>query len=282
VIRRRKRKTAGKSGAGGKISPPQPPRARSRSRHLFEGWKTVARRLRAAGRIALFLDFDGTLAPLRPHPKQVELDASTRSVLARLARHRSVTVFVVSGRRAADVRARVEVPGVCYVGLHGWERGERGQRKTKTWRFIERLRRGAIARLRGLEGIWVEDKFITFVVHYRRASPAVVRRARAILGQVLAPVRSKIRVMKGKKVWEILPLEVEGKGAAVRELLAELGGPAFPVYVGDDTTDEAAFEALPAGLTVRVGAPRRTHARFELRNPAEVREFLERLEAEIS
>lgn len=253
---------------------------RGRSRHLFQNWGKVARRLRAAERIALFLDFDGTLAPICPHPEQVSLAPATRRALKRLARRRGVHVWIISGRRAADVRRHVRVPGIACVGLHGWERGGR-LRKSETQRFVQRLRREAEAKLEGLEGVWVEDKFIGFAVHYRRASALAMRKARAAVRQAVAPYASKLRVMEGKKVREILPLEVKGKGEAVRALLGELKGPALAIYAGDDSTDEAAFRALPRGLTVRVGDPRRTHARYKLRDLEEVREFLERLEAEV-
>ena len=78
--------------------------------------------LRKAPHVALFLDFDGTLTPLRQRPEDVALDAETRTVLSRLANHSRVTVWVISGRRLEDVRRRADVPRVRCAGLHGWER----------------------------------------------------------------------------------------------------------------------------------------------------------------
>jgi trehalose-phosphatase len=251
-------------------------------RHLWENWTAVGRRLRTATQIALFLDFDGTLAPICPHPEEVEFAPSTRRVLRRLARHAGVKVFVISGRRMADVRRRVKVSHITFLGLHGWERGDGKPKETETYKFMQHLRREVEARLAGLEGIWVEDKFISFVVHYRRAPTAVRRGARTVLREFLVTEPFKVRLMEGKKVWEILPHEVKGKGAAVREILNKLNGRPLPIYVGDDTTDEAAFSALPRGITVRVGAPRRTQARYHLCDSDEVRQFLEKLEGEIS
>ena len=71
-------------------------------RHLFVGWNEVARRLRNAPSIALFLDFDGTLSPLRPRPEDVRLSGSMRSIVSNLARKAHVRVWVISGRRRAD------------------------------------------------------------------------------------------------------------------------------------------------------------------------------------
>src|SRR5690349_8152835 len=90
-------------------------------RHLFHSWNRVARRLRSRRTIALFLDFDGTLTPLRLRPEDVSLDEATRGTLSRLARNPRFRVWVVSGRRRADIRARIGVPGIRYLGLHGWE-----------------------------------------------------------------------------------------------------------------------------------------------------------------
>jgi len=58
--------------------------------------------------------------------------------------------------------------------------------------------------------------------------------------------------------------------------LAAHGRSALPVYVGDDQTDEDAFETLPAeSITIRV-APYRvpTRARYRVREPREVQHFL--------
>src|ERR1700680_1136270 len=90
-------------------------------RHLFRSWSHVTRRLRSRRLIALFLDFDGTLAPLRPRPEDVWLDEATRSTLSQLVRSPRFRVWVISGRRRADIRARIRVPGIRYLGLHGWE-----------------------------------------------------------------------------------------------------------------------------------------------------------------
>jgi trehalose 6-phosphate phosphatase len=248
---------------------------RPESRHLFEHWKSWSRRLRQAAHLVLFLDFDGTLAPIVHDPHAVRVPEATLCSLRHLARHPGVTVSVVSGRRVVDVRQYVCIPGIRFMGLHGWERG--GRRIVQSPPLIRRLKR-RLRSLAPLEGVWVQDKILSLVVHYRRAPQEAVRQARRLLRQIVAPEGSRVRVMHGKKIWEILPREMKGKGAAVRALLARLPEGTLPIYLGDDTTDESAFAALPAGLTVRVGIPGRTRARFELRNPREVGEFLHRLE----
>ena len=258
------------------------PRAASRrgSRHMFDRWPEVAQRLQAARHIALLLDFDGTVVPIQPRPEMVRLSSPARRLIGRLAGHSRVTVCIVSGRRLADLRRRARVPGVRYVGLHGWE----WDRKTpvsfedEVFREAKRLLE---ERLGSLAGIRLEDKGISLAVHYRGATSGAARRTGIILHTTLKPFGSHLHVLKGKKVWEVLPPEVEGKGRAVRLLLAELPHGTLPIHVGDDTTDESAFAELRCGITVRVGRHRGSKALFYLRNPDEVVVFLRRLEAEI-
>lgn len=100
--------------------------------------------------------------------------------------------------------------------------------------------------------------------------------------EVLEHFKPQLWLLDGKKVWELLPCAVRGKGWAVRKLLGERRRPVLPLFVGDDVSDESAFAALPRGITMHVGRSRRTQARFFLRNAGEVLTFLRRLEAEIA
>ncbi|HEV2495237.1 MAG TPA: trehalose-phosphatase [Terriglobia bacterium] len=257
-------------------------RKRRRPQRLLVRWEQVAVRLREAANIALFLDFDGTLAPLHRDPKRVSLDEPTRQRLRRLARHPRVTVYFISGRRRRDLIRRVSVRGAAYLGLHGLETGAPVASLGVPRRSISRARRELAARLAGLPKVWIEDKVLSFVVHYRGAPRDVIGRARSLLREYLSSSASLLRMLEGKRVWEVLPREVEGKGKAVKDALAGLPDGVLPIYVGDDTTDESAFSRLKAGVTVRVGLRKSTRAKYLLRDPAEVKQFLSRLEAELS
>ena len=252
------------------------------SKHLFDHWKQIQRQFAAAKHLAIFLDFDGTLAPLRPRPGDARLAQPTRELLRRLARLPSVTLCIISGRRRADLQKRVNVRRAIYLGLHGWERDTGARSAIAARGLLAPARRLLTQRLSALPHIWVGDKGPCFEVHYTGASGATIREARTIIGDVLRPLKKEARVLRGRKVWEVLPREIEGKGTAVRALLAEFPRPVLAIYIGDDTSDESAFQVLHDGITIRVGRPRRTRARFELRNPEEVSSFLHRVEAEVA
>ena len=255
-------------------------RGRRAAPHLLDRWNRIARRLKSARRVALFLDFDGTLVPFSPRPKDVRLDPETRRILSRLSGRARVRIWIISGRRYADVRRRAGIRSVRYLGLHGWERGDRRGLPGHARIRIEAARQLLSAGLAPFPHIWIEDKGLCLVIHFRRAPASEVQRARPLVGAILKAFDNDLRLMNGNKIWEALSKEVSGKGEAVRGILADLSGSPLVFYLGDDTTDEAAFAALPRGITVRVGRPRATRARFSLRNPKEVRQFLEKLEAE--
>lgn len=251
-------------------------------RHLFHSWNHVARRLRSGRTIALFLDFDGTLTPLRPRPEDVQLDEATRSALSRLVRSPRFRVWVVSGRRRADIRARVRVPGIRYLGLHGWE-GRAGNRVPEQTRQVVLCAKNWIGSLLlSTPGIWIEDKDVTFAIHYRSVSEKGVRDARQLLRGVLEALEGSLRVVKGKKVWEVAPRELEDKGIAIKQELSAIGREAVPVYIGDDLMDEPAFDACSSGVTVRVGRVCRSKARYRLSSVAQVHRFLENLGREFA
>jgi alpha,alpha-trehalase len=233
----------------------------------------------------VFLDYDGTLTPIVARPEDARLDELTRCVLSDLA-HR-VPVTIVSGRDLRDVRALVAVDGLHYAGSHGFEIQAPDGRRIDAGpgdAFLPALDR-AEADLRdaleGLAGAQVDRKRFTVAVHYRNVREGEVPRVVAAVDAVAA-VHPELGRAEGKKVFELRPRIQWDKGHAVALLVEVLGcDPARDVlvYVGDDLTDEDAFRAVaPRGLAIVVSdEPRPTCARYRLRDPSEVRTFLEAL-----
>jgi trehalose 6-phosphate phosphatase len=243
-------------------------------------WGHLSRRIQKASSIWIFLDFDGTLVGYYDRPEDVKLGEQSRRILMRLSRHPRVRLAIVSGRRNAVLREYFPMPRVKLLGLFGWENG----RPPLSPRIKAAIRKlpAALEPLQKLfPGILIEDKGISYAVHFRGMSSESQRRVRARVRRLVASLGSDFGVIQSNHASEIVPRQVRGKGVAMREFMRTLPDSFLPIYVGDDLTDEPAFVALKHGITVRVGDFSRTHARYRLKNPDEVRAFLERMEEQV-
>ena len=237
----------------------------------------MVKRLLHTAHWLLLLDFDGTLVPVIDDPKKVVLDPSTRHVLQRLARRRASSVYIMSGRRLADLQRLVNIPGVRLLGLHGWER--RGAALPPSQKALLHEAKVWLAeRLPALPGVEIEDKGYALAVHYRGAKLPAETTAKQVMFAARNHFRPGLRLLKGKKIWELLPRAILGKGPATQLLVDALPPDTLPIFVGDDTSDESAFSVIRSGLAIHVGARTKTKAHFCLCDPREVRELLERLE----
>ena len=252
-------------------------------RYLFRAWREIAARIRDAEICALLLDFDGTLVKLQRNPWEVRVPLPTKRLLERLARNPRLFVAIVSGRRCQDLQTRIGVESLHFIGLHGAEeQGKHTKISSAVARILARAKRGARTRMAAMRGMRIEDKGMSFAVHYRGATAPVARAAKSCLLDVVVPLRDTLRILDGAMVWEVLPNEIRGKGGAVRDLLAEFPPGMLAIYIGDDGTDEPAFCALGDQISIRVGNTQKSHAKYYVRNPVEVIRFLLRLEAELA
>ncbi|THD61874.1 trehalose-phosphatase [Phenylobacterium sp.] len=215
---------------------------------------------------ALFLDLDGTLAPIAARPQDVRPDPRRTSLLERLARKLEGRLAVISGRTLADVDRILEGCVANVAAVHGLVRRDQDGRVVSAAphpalaRAAEAL--GAFAARDS--GLMVEEKAgLSVALHFRLASRHAAD-ARAC-AQAIAE-ETGLTLQHGDMVEE-LRTPGASKGDSVR---AFLGEPAFagarPVFMGDDVTDEDGFEAAEAlgGFGVAVGPPRPTGARFRL------------------
>ena len=185
----------------------------------------------------LFLDVDGTLAPIVDDPAASAVPRSTRLELERLAA-RYALVACVSGRSGERAREIVGVDGLTYVGEHGLELDP----EAEAW--APRIHAFAAS-----AGWPAEDKPLSAAFHYRTAADPDA--ARRFLEGVEAAARAEgFRTRWGRMVLEVLPPLETSKGTAVRRLL-ETNRLRRALYAGDDTTDLDGFAALD-GLQVAV------------------------------
>jgi trehalose 6-phosphate phosphatase len=139
-----------------------------------------------------------------------------------------------------------------------------------------------------IEGSLVEPKSVSVAVHYRLVSEEERPKVKEIVDALLAEHPDELKVTPGKMVYEIQPKIDWDKGKAVLYLLEALEldrDDVVPMYLGDDITDEHAFEALAGrGTGVFVGrandpevGERTTSANYVLETVEEVERFLDTL-----
>src|SRR6059058_1855387 len=182
---------------------------------------------------AIFLDFDGVLAPIVARPEDAYAPLETRAELERLVDDYGL-VSVVSGRAGDDVRERVGVVGVVYVGSHGLEHDPQAER----WR----RRIGELASGAPWPERETELKGLSVAFHFREAEDerAAVRELEAIAARA---TDEGLVARFGRKVLEVLPPVGSNKGTAVRHLL-DGAGLTRAFVAGDDTTDLDSFRAV--------------------------------------
>ncbi|MFA6384484.1 MAG: trehalose-phosphatase [Candidatus Omnitrophota bacterium] len=255
-------------------------------KYLFDHWDQIKKKL-GDKRVLFFFDYDGTLTPIAQTPRQAVIPKATKELLRKLSKEPDCKVAIISGRSLKDIKHIVGLKDVIYAGNHGFEIAGPKIRFSipvplSSQSVIRDIAGKFLNRLSGIKGVFIEDKGLTLSVHYRLVGIKDIPVFDRIFSDVTGPyaARGKIRVNYGKKVYEIKPPVKWDKGRVVLWLLAGqkcISGRknVFPVYAGDDITDEDAFEALKKkGLTVFVGRPGISKADFYLKNTADVSKFL--------
>jgi trehalose 6-phosphate phosphatase len=204
--------------------------------------------LLGSGRAGLITDFDGTISPIVARPEDAHIVPRARAALAGL-RDQLTVVAVVSGRGVEDLRARVGVDGLAYVGNHGleiWNEATGRAELVKEARpWVPRLAT-VLEQLQSeisVPGVLIENKGVTASLHYRLAPDPEAARTRLLDILARRALTSGLRIEEGRMVINLLPPLTVTKGSAVTWLVREhqLGR---VVYIGDDITDAHAFRAL--------------------------------------
>jgi trehalose-phosphatase len=233
----------------------------------------------------LFLDYDGTLSPIVSDPGAARLVDGAADALKLVAE--VCPVVVLSGRDLDDIRSRIDIPGVWYAGSHGFELTEpdgtyhENEEAAVVVPILERAAAELSERLAQIPGVRVEHKRFAVAVHYREV-------AQKHVGEIVSTTqklgqRAGLRVTGGRMLVELRPDLDWDKGTTLAWIRDRIdpSGSLLPIYIGDDLTDEDAFEAIEFdGIGIVVGhdedGDRKTAANFSLQSPDQVREFLRR------
>ena len=259
--------------------------------YIFSDWKRIEGELRGKF-LYIFLDYDGTLAPIAPTPVMAVMPKETKDLLRRLSEMPDCKIAIVSGRALKDITKRIGLGNIVYVGNHGFEiKGPsinfRGALPRLYRRALGEIRRKLKKNLSLFGGVVIEDKGLSLGAHYRMADARRISAIEAEFYRTIFPYEFKnnVKSRAGKMAMEIIPPVPWNKGKAVLWLLDKQlpvmrnkKMKILPIYIGDDATDEDAFESLKdKGITIFTGKPGKTKARYYLKNSEEVAGFLEEI-----
>lgn len=225
---------------------------------------------------ALFLDLDGTLAPIVARPQDVRPDARRTRMLEVLKEGLGGRLAVVTGRTLADVDRILEGRIICVAAVHGLVRRDcdGSLHEAPPHPALAKVTAALKAFAARDPGLLVEEKGSSVALHFRMAH------TRAPEARVLArrlAQETGLALQDGDMVEE-LRTPGASKGDSIRAFMQSEGfRGAQPIFVGDDVTDEHGFEEVArlGGYGVLVGRPRETHALHGLRNVEDVAAWLE-------
>jgi trehalose 6-phosphate phosphatase len=223
---------------------------------------------------ALFLDVDGTLLDFAPSPDGVHVPADLIDDLRRLHDAFGGALALVSGRRLETLDALFAPLRLPAIGLHGLQRRDGAFAGHEAPHGIASVLAAARALAAKYPGVIVEDKGITIALHWRNA-PAAEEPLHEFASSALIELPGYC-LQPGHDVLELRP-DGHDKGDAIIALLqSEEFRNRFPVFIGDDLTDEHGFDAVNArhGISVLVGTRANSAARHGLHDPGAVRTWL--------
>ncbi len=244
----------------------------------------------SAGRLWLFLDYDGSLCEFPETPDLVETDPELIELISLLAGNPHLRVAVISGRQLKSIHELLPVPGIILAGVYGVEiqtpeggviqRGEYNRVRTTLEQLKPRWQRIIL----GHPDFFLEDKDWSLALHSKTGEQASVKRIFSLCRQAASEgiPASLFRWFEDNKYLEIVPVQAH-KGETVKYLLDNFPfSDSSPVYIGDDGKDQEAFDVIHAfeGMTIQVSNPAHP-ARMEgadvlLKSPQEVRKRLRR------
>ncbi|WCJ36489.1 Haloacid dehalogenase-like hydrolase (HAD) superfamily protein [Euphorbia peplus] len=258
-------------------------------------------------RIALFLDYDGTLSPIVDNPDCAFMSSAMRNVVKKVSK--CFPTAIISGRSCDKVYEFVGLNELYYAGSHGMDiigpvresvsddnpncvrSSDKQGKEVKLFQpaseflpMIQEVYHSLIESTKNIKGANIENNKFCVSVHYRNVDEKNWTTVAQCVHDIIKNY-PRLRLTHGRKVLEIRPVINWDKGKAVTFLLESLGlsncEDVLPIYVGDDRTDEDAFKVLRernCGYGILVSsAPKDSSAFYSVRDPSEVMEFLKSL-----
>lgn len=228
-------------------------------------------------------DFDGTLAPVIHNPDKSNLSPTTSHLLQSLAE--IARLAIISGRSVSDLKSRLNFLPDYLIGNHGMEGIPLTTQSIESAKAICDIWKCQLAMdihtLGKLSEVTLEDKFFSLALHFRQAKNK--KMLRMMIHEKIHKLDPPPKVIPGKSVINLLPMNSPNKGHALLELIMRQNY-THAFYAGDDETDEDIFTLSNKSiLTVRVGHKKTSQAQFFIKKQCEInhllREILRQLHA---
>ncbi|WP_256675953.1 trehalose-phosphatase [Pseudomonas sp. SCB32] len=206
---------------------------------------------------AVFLDVDGTLLDIAETPDAVHVPPGLVDALSELHRRLDGALALISGRPVDELDRLfhpLRLPASGGHGAHWRETGESPLRRTtRDLPACVRVQLNALACAH--KGVLAEDKGSSFALHYRAVPDSAPALRVALQALLIAPEGAGLRLLGGKKVYEVVAEGIDKAGAIQRLMTTLAFAGRRPLFVGDDLTDQPALALMPSlqGLGLSVG-----------------------------
>lgn len=256
--------------------------------------------------VAVFLDYDGTLSPIVEDPDCAYMSEEMRTTVKEVAAN--FPTAIITGRRRDKVYEFVHLPELYYAGSHGMDimgpaegcngykadglqtKDSKGndvvlfQPASEYLSLMDEVCSLLKERSKKYHGARVDHNKYCATLHFRCVNEqdwlALAEEVHAILKEY-----PELTLTQGRKVLELRPAIEWHKGKALEFLIEALGlgnsSKVFPIYIGDDRTDEDAFQVLKergCSCSILVSkVSKATSAAYSLQDPSQVMEFLQQL-----
>jgi len=262
--------------------------------HCTDYFSSLAHYLSSKTKLALLLDFDGTLSPLVSRPEDAVLPATTKHLLERLSKSQYVSLAIISGREVDNVGDKVNIPGVTYAGSHGlniiftdktrYDHIVPDDIFATSQKLVKTIENCCVT-----DGATIEDKGAVFTFHYRNVplhkQPQLIQQVERLINE------AGFKVGRAHAAIESKPPLYWDKGKACKLIMDKLYGSDWQssvgcIYVGDDVTDEDAMLALKGvGFSFKVtggGTQTPTNADARLESIESVTSLLQWIEKHVT
>ena len=254
--------------------------------NFFQSKDEIENKIKNASKVLFFLDYDGTLAPFHEDPDLVKTSKEMLHLLREIKKHPKAEIIIISGRMMNEIKQRVTLDDISFAAIHGLHI-ELNNGMMKQWstpssskELMQKIKDDISKKYQSQTGFVIEDKNSAVAFHYRKVpenkKPEMIETIENIIHYFDSS--QELDLIMGAEVIEIRSKTMD-KGLAVEFIKNHFSKhDVLSCYVGDDTTDEDAFDVLcddDITVFVRNNSMRSTKARFWIESQQDVVKVLQ-------